>query len=285
MRDQAKAITSASIDERRPSESNTIVNPLAAAAVALAIAASPHGARADDGAVEETVRDTVAGGTHWRLSTSGGIIHVWRPRLYDKDRAGTVLYVHGYYNDVDQAWSDHRLAEQFRDSRINALFIVPQAPASDDEHVHFRDLRELLLTVQRMTKRKLPLGPVSALGFSGGFRTIVEWLTDGRVQQVLLLDGLYYNEDDFASWLKTQHGRKGNKLLLVASETTAKSDAFVKRFPGVPVRGLPENAFELNKQDREAEVLYLRTTVEHMSLVTDGKVIPLLLQLTPLKRI
>jgi hypothetical protein len=246
--------------------------------------AAPNTGRADE-AQEEVTRDTAAGGTHWRIVTSSGIIHVWRPRLYDKDKAGTVLYVHGYYNDVDRAWAEHRLAEQFRDSRLNALFIVPQAPASDDESVKWRDLRELLLSVLKNTKRKLPLGPVAALGFSGGFRTIVEWLNDGRVQQVILLDGLYYNEDQFASWLKTQRTRNGNKLVLVASETAPRADAFVKRFQNVAVHSMPENAFELSRHDRAADILYLRTSVEHMSLVTEGKVIPLLLQLTPLRRI
>lgn len=35
--------------------------------------------------------DTVAGGTHWRVSTAQGAVHVWIPQDYDRDTAGTVV--------------------------------------------------------------------------------------------------------------------------------------------------------------------------------------------------
>src|SRR5437870_4095859 len=108
-------------------------------------------------------RDTVAGGEHWRLETPWGIIHVWHPRLYERDTAGIMLYVHGYYTTVDQAWSEHRLAEQFRDSKQNAFFIVPQAPTSDQEPVIWKDLDQMLDTVKTLTRRRLPTGSVSTL--------------------------------------------------------------------------------------------------------------------------
>src|SRR5688572_27928889 len=49
------------------------------------------------------------GGEHWRFETWNGPVHVWRPSGYDPATAGTVLYVHGYYTDVDKAWREHRL--------------------------------------------------------------------------------------------------------------------------------------------------------------------------------
>ena len=60
---------------------------------------------------------TVAGGTHWRIDTGGGAVHVWIPGNYDRATAGTVVYVHGYWTDADGAWRDHKLAQQFRASR------------------------------------------------------------------------------------------------------------------------------------------------------------------------
>src|SRR5262249_3238665 len=145
----------------------------------------------------------------------------------------------------------------------------------------WKDLDELLANVKRKTKQKLPTGGISTLAHSGGFRSIVDWIKSGMLDQIILLDGLYFNEDSFGTWLKGQAHRRPdlprvNKLIVVASETVVKSDAFVKRFPKAVTHGkIPDNAFELNKAERNAEVLYMRTNDEHMQLVTEGKVIPL----------
>jgi len=37
------------------------------------------------------------------------------------------------------------------------------------------------------------------------------------------------------------------------------------------------------KKERRAKLLYIRSQFEHMAIVTSGKVIPLLLKVTPLK--
>ena len=41
---------------------------------------------------------------HTRLRTPNGAVHVWKPAAYDPSTAGIVIYVHGYYVDVDDAW-------------------------------------------------------------------------------------------------------------------------------------------------------------------------------------
>src|SRR6185503_17480091 len=87
--------------------------------------------------------DVVAGGRHVRFETEHGAVHVWRPRGYDRATAGIVVYVHGYFTDVDKAWEEHALAEQFAASRQNALFIVPEAPAGKAEEVRWMKLAEL----------------------------------------------------------------------------------------------------------------------------------------------
>src|SRR6266571_4841674 len=75
----------------------------------------------------------VSGGEHWRIQTDHGPVHVFRPQGYDARAAGTLVYVHGLYADVDTAWRDHRLAEQFVASNRQALFIVPEAPTDGGE--------------------------------------------------------------------------------------------------------------------------------------------------------
>ena len=85
-----------------------------------------------------------AGGSHMRLETNHGPVHLFRPPGFDRKTAGVVVYVHGYYTHIDEAWYEHKLAEQFVASRRNALFIAPEAPAAPEESPSWTTLRRLL---------------------------------------------------------------------------------------------------------------------------------------------
>src|SRR5438067_2434098 len=50
----------------------------------------------DDDSRLDKKEDEVAGGKHWRVKTDQGAVHVWVPEGYDRETAGTVIYVHGY---------------------------------------------------------------------------------------------------------------------------------------------------------------------------------------------
>ena len=62
--------------------------------------------RQPDAALDELVQ----AGRHWRLATERGAIHVWTPAGYDAATAATVVFVHGYWIDADEAWTSYRLA-------------------------------------------------------------------------------------------------------------------------------------------------------------------------------
>src|SRR6266568_3790613 len=109
--------------------------------------------------------DIVANGDHWRIKTPDhGVIHVWRPFGYDARHAGTVVYVHGYYTDVDAAWKQHRLPEQFDASGKNAMFIAGEAPVSTDDEVMWPSLGDLLRAVATAGGLGLPAGPLVVVG-------------------------------------------------------------------------------------------------------------------------
>lgn len=110
-----------------------------------------------------------------------------------------VIFIHGYFANVDQAWADDRLEEQFQASGRNALFVAIEAPASNFQAVVWKSLDELLRTVQDSSPFPLPRGPLVIMGHSGAFRTILLWLRDPRVHYVTLLDGLYSGLPDFAT--------------------------------------------------------------------------------------
>lgn len=225
--------------------------------------------------------EAVAEGEHWRIVTPRGPVHVWRPRLYDHATAGVVVYVHGYYTDADGAWSDHRLADQFRRSRRNALFVVPEAPSSASQPVVWTDPEDLWTAIVEGLGIAVPYGPLVIAGHSGGFRTIVEWLPRNQVDQVVLLDGLYGGQSELLRWMAGRNKYKRPYLVLVPSTTTERETqklaAAVRGTESVPLwvsAGLVG--------DIGAKVLVLGSTTGHMELVTEGHAIPATLSLTAL---
>jgi hypothetical protein len=240
-------------------------------------------AQGDDSDVQ---RDVVAGGKHHRLETEHGVIHVWRPSRYDPTTAGILIYVHGYYTDVDRAWGEHRLADQFKESRQNALFIVPEAPDGKGQDVFWKDLGALLETVRTKTRLRTPDGPLVVIGHSGAYRTVAEWLGYRRLDEVILLDALYGHEDEFRAWVSNEPGHEANKLVIVSIETIARSDQFVAKDPFAAKREtIPDRLFELSRGTRNAQVIYMKSQFDHMGLVTQEKAIPVLLRLTPFQKL
>ncbi len=92
--------------------------------------------------------------------TEHGAMHLWRPPGYDLRRAGVVVYIHGYYTDVDQAWTQHKLADQFLAANKNAVFIVAEAPISIEDDVKWASLGDLLRAAFDGARIARPDGPV-----------------------------------------------------------------------------------------------------------------------------
>jgi hypothetical protein len=233
----------------------------------------------------EKKEDRVAGGTHWRVKTDLGSVHVWIPAGYKRETAGTVVYVHGYYTDSDGAWRDHDLARQFRASKQNALFIVPDAPSGNGEEVKWPALADLRKAVTRANIR-IPDGPTIVMGHSGAFRTVMKWVDHKVVAQVILLDALYGGEQAFDAFIGSGKRAKQHKLIVVGADTAEESRSFIKRYPFAVVRDkMPGSAEGFAKREKRAKLLYIRSQFEHMAIVTSGKVIPQLLRLTPLRAV
>jgi hypothetical protein len=260
---------------------------MAAAALALALCAARAEAEPLAAEPERVQPERLAGGNHWRFTVErAGVVHVWTPRGYDPHTAGAVLYVHGYFTDADESWRLHNLAEQFRASRRNALFVVPEAPVGGGDRVRWDDPRKLLAAVRsHCGELAMPAGPLVAMGHSGGFRTLAAWLEAPRLEEVILIDGLYWNEQDFAAWLQGESGGRRRHLVMVGFETSERAEQFLLAgFGDALVRdAIPERGIDFRRREREARVVYLRSQYGHMELVTEGRVIPVLLALTALR--
>jgi len=253
----------------------------------LSISPRSHLARShveddSDGRLDKQ-EDTVLGGKHFRIRTARGAVHVWVPPGYDRETAGTVIYVHGYYTDADGAWREHELARQFKASHQNAMFIVPDAPAGNEDEVQWPALKDLRRAVTRANLH-LPDGPVVVIGHSGAFRTVMQWVDHRLVDQIILLDALYAGEAAFDEFIASGKRADDHKLIVVAASTAEESSSFARRYRFAVARErMPSSAGDLTRRERGAKLLYIHSQFEHMSIVTSGKVIPLLLRVTPLK--
>jgi hypothetical protein len=220
-----------------------------------------------------------AGGASWRSGTSRGPVWAWRPAGFRPRDAGTCIYLHGYFTTVDQAVQDHRLAEQFAASGRNALFVVAEAPAWNGEEGVWPDLDELLAETFRRTGLKPPPGPVVVVGHSGAFRPILSWLGHARLEEVVLLDGLYRGEAQFKGWLQGNGSPRPRRLVLVSDETFPAAEALSASVPGAVSLGeVPGADRGLEGAARAARLVHLKSQHAHMAIVESGEVLPVLLR-------
>jgi hypothetical protein len=240
--------------------------PAGADVVAPAVAPAPG----------ELLDERVHAGRHWRLDTARGAVHVWAPADYDAETAAAVVFVHGYWVGVDEAWDSYRLAEQFALSGINALFIVPEAPAAKWESIAWPSLADLLRTVAERVDVAMPAHRLVAVGHSGAYRTLGLWLANPALDTVVLLDALYCDYG-LLGWVRAS---KQRRLVNIVYETGRYSEYLHRRLPstrrvdGLPADGLPD-----------ARIVYVRTGAGHWELVTDGVALPLALRAIDVPRL
>jgi predicted alpha/beta hydrolase family esterase len=163
----------------------------------------------------------LAGGHHSELITAQGRVHVWCRGERAPD--AVVVYVHGYWDTLDSAFTGHRLAEQFAASGLDALFVVVEAPRGPRESVVVTDLDALVRELEGATGA-LPERTL-LIGHSGGNRTLKRWLASPRAQEVVLLDGFYGSSKEWTQWLERQPGAK---LSLVSRHTAPAAAQWVR---------------------------------------------------------
>lgn len=257
------------------------VTGTAVAALALGVAAIADNA----GPPERTVLERAAAeGRHWRLETANGPVHVWAPAGYHADGAATVLYVHGLYTTVDQAWDKHRLAEQFALSSMNALFIAPEAPARGRDKVSWPELTTLLTEVAAAIDVPRPMGAVVAVGHSGGYETVDRWLEHPSLTLVIAVDSMYGDDGEVEAWLAAS---PAHRLIMIGDDTLRWTEDLAARLGPevVTLDRFPEDDRGLPEEARRARVLYVRSQFGHMPLVTDGHALPMALRLIPAERL
>ena len=183
----------------------------------------------------------------------------------------------------DLAWREYQLAKQFRMSRQNALFIVPEAPASNEDNVKWPALTDLRKAMAR-ANIKMPDGPIVVMGHSGAFRTVMQWVDHKLVDQIILLDAMYGGEKAFDEFIKSGKRADEHKMIVVGASVARASVGFAQQYKFAVAREkFPDTLGGFSKAERRAKLLYVRSQYDHMAIVTSRKVIPLLLRVTRLK--
>lgn len=245
-----------------------------------------RGALAGDAAVPQppdahVVTEAARAGRHVRIDGPRGAIHVWIPRGYRPDTGATILYIHGYWDDADTAYVGHRLPEQFALSALNALFVVPEAPSMTKVPVNYPSLGELLRIVEDHTGELRGMALTAAVGHSGAHRTLAKWLDEPLLDQVVLIDGMYGNEEIFEAWLRAS---PRHRLITVAEDTLVWNEQFLRDMPETFVIDRVPPTFDTwPSEARTARIVYVRAQYRHMPLITDGVVLPALLRLLPVE--
>lgn len=230
-----------------------------------------------------TVSELVEGGRHVRLATSHGPVHVWTPKGYDRRRAETIVYVHGFYVHVDGAWADYKLETQFAASAVNAMFIAPEAPALGGEPVEWGSLKELLSTVERGLGEPLPRRRLITVGHSGAWRTLLGWLGEPNIDTVVLVDAAYGEIESYKNWVL---GADTRRLIFIGDDTRKWTDQLSASLPDTfVVDGFPSLEDGIPRAANRARIVYIKSDLGHFPLVTNGIALPMILRTLRAKRL
>lgn len=238
---------------------------------------------AHETAAPPTLAELVEDGRYWRVPTPRGPIHVWTPRGYNVKRAETIVYVHGYYTHVDDAWKDHHLPSQFASAAINAMFVACEAPAGVDEAVAWDSIGALLDAVAQGTGEPWPRRRIVAVGHSGAFRTLLGWLDEPVLDTVVLLDAAYGEIESYRSWVLAS---PKHRLIDIGDDTRQWTEKLHAELPStVTLNGFPSVEEEIPPAAAKAKVLYIRSSLGHFPLVTGGIALPMVLRTLTRRRL
>jgi hypothetical protein len=164
-------------------------------------------------------------------------------------------------------------------SALNAMFIVAETPTAPKTPINYPSLGELLQIVEDKTGVTRGMALTAVVGHSGAFRTIDAWLDEPLVDELVMIDSMYANEEQIEAWYRAS---PRHRLITVGEDTLIYNEALLRALPDTLVLDrVPPTYDTWPAEAHLARAVYIRAQYMHMPLVTDGIVLPALLRLLP----
>jgi hypothetical protein len=161
------------------------------------------------------------------------------------------------------------------------MFIVPEAPTAPKPPVNYPSLGELLRIVEDQTGVSRGMALTVVVGHSGAFRTIAAWLDEPLVDQLVMIDAMYANEEQIEAWFRAS---LRHRVITVGEDTLQWNEQFLRDVSDVlVVDRVPSTWQTWPAEAHTARAVYIRSQYAHMPLVTEGYVLPALLRLLPVE--
>ena len=140
--------------------------------------------------------------------------------LKNGDSIDYVFYFHGWWNNIDSSITKFTLIEQFYNSGINGILVLPEvaknAPDSfggklEQENVFNNLVHDITDCLIHELDRNYNLNNIILAGHSGAYHVISYILYQGgitnKISEVYLFDGLYSEEEKYLLWINNFNGR------------------------------------------------------------------------------
>jgi hypothetical protein len=232
---------------------------------------------------------------HYRDST----VAIFIPKGFKQgESTNFVIYIHGWNNNIDSTFAQFSIAEQFADSKINAILIHPEGPhnAPDsfggklEESDGFKrlmdDILDLLVKDSKIKNKNI--GSIILAGHSGAYRVMSFILHDGGLTQyiteVYLFDALYGQTEKFSYWLEHSDGR----LIDIYTEDGGTKQESRNFMEGLQVLGIPilsRKESDVSTSDLlKNRILFISSDLTHSEVIFKRKQFQSYLQTSILNR-
>jgi len=129
----------------------------------------------------------------------------------------------------------------------------------------------------------IPAGPVIALGHSGAFRTLAEWVRDPRLDTLVMFDSGYGSMIPFRDWARASPKHR----MITVGDDTREWTSYLNHWLGtkltLDINDVVADPTVRARFEKE-RLVNIKSSIGHMTLVTGASALPSLLRLlaTPL---
>jgi hypothetical protein len=195
-----------------------------------------------------------------------------------------VIYMHGWYNNVDSSLAQFNLVNQFAQAEKNALLVMPQGPYNaPDSHggkfelpdgmvVFLNELVSELIKAEVLRNQRM--GSLLLAGHSGAYRALAHMAVHGGypVSEICLLDGLYSHVEKFTLWIeRNPKTRFFNVYSEHSPETKENTESMMLTMKAFRMSYLHLKDKDASLADIEKNrVIFLESALKHNEVVVPG---------------